>query len=1828
MKHVMNRMNEQFRCWNGSLLKAQGLEKALIALSTIVFFLTDMEHSYGCGSCGEVQEKSYSFLVRGTGTNTSILMSDDFPWEPDPETIEATIIRAIFDDKGRLGSLISSDGIIGRASGSIPNGTPIPKSDITVSGKRLSVSVSSTDMFGPPTGWFVSIQWKAKPKNMFTNRCPAGSGDLSNDGGPNGGPNVRWNPGVSDAGASVSDISLTSANPDNSLFTPSALKFSSNASGVVTILNGNQLRQIKTTDTLTDVVITSPTSYELRFYHSADSGTVGGSGLYEPTGVPYTVWKIEQPDSSTINRIRLTQTTDGTAQVNEYVWTPAANQWGLATGNGARMETESNTIVGNVRTATFLITDGSGMVVSKRVETYVTFGVGERLTEEVIDPQGAALTTTWSYYGPSTDSNSTQLQQVVHPSGSWERYEYDSQARKSKVIASFLDSALGAAEASCHVTEYDYTPVDASDSGTLEPTVPRQTIVKLLGQEISRSYLVLNGNERREIQCQTPGALWNDPNNLIKLTKVYTNGVFAGDVQSVKNSDGTLTLYTYSQNGSQKTTTVKSGQPNAEETDIVDGTVIVTVVNSSGNQLSQTITDIASGLLLTSATTTQMDGFGRPTRVEYNDGTYETMVYGCCGLDSKTDREGITTSYVYDDLKRVIATTHAGITTLNTYDAEGKTLTTIRKGSDNSQITTNVSTYDLAGRQISSQNALNQITTDSKIIDGNGHTIKTTTFPDGTTQIETSAQDGSPLGVSGTAVHPLKYTYGVDVDGRYTQTIRLGDNGSETEWAKTYTDMVGRPYKTVFADGSASQSFFNNKNQMVKQIDADSITTLFQYNPKGDQEYRAIDMDRNGVIDFGGTDPITRTHREITAAHGKTIERVTTTVWTTEGANTTSDVNIQEGGTDGLDTWNITFDAVSHTRTLFNGNGSRTLITTNPDGSTSTSQFQNDLLMSTETGNPEIGNPLSLTYSYDAYHRVSVVRDGRGQKTVNTYNDLDQLVSVTVSANGVADQTTSYRYDFQGHKIQETLPDGKIVLYTYFDTGESKKTSGARTYTSENGYDPQGRPKTLLAGTGATTWNYNSARGFLTSKVYVDGSGPSYSYTPGGQLKTRNWARNVNTTYSYNNGNHLSGINYSDSTPEVNYTYNRQGKRASASGEIETLNSTYHDSGLPLTESHVGGPLDGVTVKNTYDTLLRRTNLSASNSQSSILNSSFLYDGASRLSTVTDGAYAITYTYLPNSYLVDTINFQKNGNTVMTAKKQYDGFSRLTQISIMSNIEPRTSNSFSYQYNQANQRTRVTLADGSYWVYQYNDAGEVISGKKYFADNTPVPGSQFDYTFDNIGNRLTAKTNGKDSMYTPNALNQYTQKTVPGTISIVGTAAQDATVTVNNESVVRTGEYFYKELNVDNSTSAVYQSVDVVGVKNNVGPNGEDAVMEDKGNIFLPQTPEAFIYDADGNLTSDGRWNYSWDAENRLIGMESVTSVPATAKKKLEFVYDYQGRRISKKVYNWNGSAYILASTTKFVYDGWNLIAELDGSGNLLRSYTWGTDLSGSVQGAGGVGGLLIVKDIATNSTYFYCHDGNGNVSFLVNATDGSIAAEYEYGPFGELVQATGPMAKTNPFRFSTKYTDDETGLVYYGYRYEKDARWPSREPLGENAGENLYAFVSNDSINYYDNLGLEKQFSGNPAELYLNWLLRGSNGGLSPDAIEIIKNNADYKYFKSTFLKQKAKRYLHCSDSGQFKATYPNNPPGSFVPFSGYSGKFQFTFKASCSYSCGGRIPERCCSCKVKCDLNNNVSKLYTFDKGPNMNPINEGTFSKVIPNYRINQDFTDTVDLDIDLK
>jgi RHS repeat-associated protein len=125
---------------------------------------------------------------------------------------------------------------------------------------------------------------------------------------------------------------------------------------------------------------------------------------------------------------------------------------------------------------------------------------------------------------------------------------------------------------------------------------------------------------------------------------------------------------------------------------------------------------------------------------------------------------------------------------------------------------------------------------------------------------------------------------------------------------------------------------------------------------------------------------------------------------------------------------------------------------------------------------------------------------------------------------------------------------------------------------------------------------------------------------------------------------------------------------------------------------------------------------------------------------------------------------------------------------------------------------------------------------------------------------------------------------------------------------------------------------------------------------------------------------------------------------------------------------------------------------------------------AGGIEGLLLINE--GGSTFRVGYDGIGNVATLVRASDGIVAASYEYAPFGETIKAVGADTVHNPFKFSTKYTDPETGLSYYGYRYysPQSGRWTTRDPIAEEGGINLYAYVANAPVGSIDPDGRQQR--------------------------------------------------------------------------------------------------------------------------------------------------------------
>ena len=268
-------------------------------------------------------------------------------------------------------------------------------------------------------------------------------------------------------------------------------------------------------------------------------------------------------------------------------------------------------------------------------------------------------------------------------------------------------------------------------------------------------------------------------------------------------------------------------------------------------------------------------------------------------------------------------------------------------------------------------------------------------------------------------------------------------------------------------------------------------------------------------------------------------------------------------------------------------------------------------------------------------------------------------------------------------------------------------------------------------------------------------------------------------------------------------------------------------------------------------------------------------------------------------------------------------------------------------------------------------------------------------------------------------------------------------------ATVSTNAYGYSYDSIGNSVHASRNAATNYYLSNEL--NQYEVVGDGADFSFL-------YYDWDGNLEEWGGDEFEWDPENRLrCGWRNGSEV-------------YSAFR------DWNGRAFCEIEETFYadrVFDGWNPVFEraFDIYSELPLSetvYVWGTDLSGSLQGAGGVGGLLAVN--RDGDWYVPLYDANGNVTAYVSE-GGSVVAEYEYDAFGNTISQSGAMSDDFRHRFSTKPWIAPLSVYDYGERIYSPQlrRWLSRDPVGEEGGVNLYAMCGNDAVNGVDVIGRVK---------------------------------------------------------------------------------------------------------------------------------------------------------------
>ena len=742
-------------------------------------------------------------------------------------------------------------------------------------------------------------------------------------------------------------------------------------------------------------------------------------------------------------------------------------------------------------------------------------------------------------------------------------------------------------------------------------------------------------------------------------------------------------------------------------------------------------------------------------------------------------------------------------------------------------------------------------------------------------------------------------------------------------------------------------------------------------------------------------------------------------------------------------------------------------------------------------------------YYYDAVGRMINATDSAGSSVFNWYNNQGLLVTVSnsfgleksitydindrptsiIDANGIEVDLT---YDALGRLLTRTYPDGGVERFGYGPAGLlaytnqlSSKTyygyDAARRKTAETNanqeitrfyYDPSGSLTNLVDGKNqSTTWIYDQY-GRVTNKVDNTSSLMFiYGYDANSRLTNRWTPAKGATTFRYDPVGNLTNIVYPTS-PSISLQYDALNRVTSMVDGVGNTTYGYDAAGQLLNED---GPWASDTVSYTYNNRLR-SGLSVQAPNASAWAESYAYDAAKRLTNVTSLAGAFTYAYDPTRNLQVGQLTLPNGASITNA---YDSVARLLSTVLKSSAQA-TINSHSYQVNQANQRTQQVFTAGDYVNYSYDAIGQLKTALgKEAGGTTNRLHEQFGYAYDAAGNLNFRTNNALVQTFNVNSLNELTTASRTGTLTVAGTTTSTATnVTVNGQTAVRYSDATFAK---DGFTLTDGTNTFTAIAKDSYGRQDTNVAIS-----WLPASA-SYGYDLNGNLLSDGKRGFAYDDENQLI------RVTVTNTWKAEFAYDGKMRRRIRTECTWNGTTWVTNQIVLYVYNRNLVIQERDANNLPLVTYTRGKDLSGSLEGAGGIGGLLARTDHSTLnpqlSTAFYHCDGNGNITALISSNQ-TLVAKYLYDPYGNILSQSGPLADANLYRFSSKEFHVNSGLVYYLYRFYEPTlqRWVNMDPLDEVGFEvsrgggidglhdnpNRYDFVANDPVSSMDPFGLE----------------------------------------------------------------------------------------------------------------------------------------------------------------
>jgi RHS repeat-associated protein len=926
---------------------------------------------------------------------------------------------------------------------------------------------------------------------------------------------------------------------------------------------------------------------------------------------------------------------------------------------------------------------------------------------------------------------------------------------------------------------------------------------------------------------------------------------------------------------------------------------------------------------------------------------------------------------------------------------------------------------------------------------------------------------------------------------RFGQKIRFDLNGRTIE--RVVTD--GRNRITYDAAGNATYEERDEWGNVTKIVYPDGATKTYQYEPGTSNLIRETN-ERGVVTEYGYDARGSRIH--MVEAVGTPAERTTQWEYHPDGR-----LHIERRVGDA-----VTEEAV--TTWEYDDARSQEIIT-----------------------DPE-GNVTRLTY--DDFGNATARQDGRGYVWTYGYDDEGRLTSGTDPLGN----TRTYEYDERGNRIQETDPLDNVTQYAYDTNNNLVSVTDALGAVTTYVYDRAGNRVEQIDPEGKRTWFEYDLDGRLVKTIdgagnevvmeYGDGSEGSCLSCPSGgtgDLPSRVNYHTYSKEFGYDpRARVLEEVDVSTETVPrvVSYAYDAAGNRSSTTDPLGRVTRYSYDELNRLVR--VADPLghDTLFTYDGRDNLIALTDANGNTTR-------FEYDRRGLLTRrVQPLGDANTYVYDEAGNWIEGTD-PKGQRTAaeydaagrLTALRYFDSAEAVTSVRTVAYRYDRVGNivgydagvtSGEYAYDDCHRMTSEFLHYGSFGVQQKYSYYRNGLRKSYTAPD----GRTYDYTYDENSRLQTFRIPGQGPVtyahgwagvtsiaYPGGTMREYAYDSL-GQVSRMSARDSEGKALMEQEyeylgngrlsrKVTEHGTYEYRYDDLDQVIYASSPFGEPLGYA--YDPAGNRLWSSDvqgtwtynANNELLAQGENAtFWYDANGNTLEkeeQGRITlYAYDTQNRLIRVEPQDPLPGDTK--VTFEYDHQWRRVQKEVHTYSDpGGWSLTSDTRFAYDGWNLTGELDSNGGLVKSYAWGVDVSDTLQGAGGIGGLLAATE--GTSAHFYLYDWNGNVGKLVNSEDGAIVAQYQYEPYGITTLADGPIVLENTFMFSTKAHDTEENLAYYGYRYYSLSvgRWLTRDPIGLAGGINLYGFVENNPIGRIDPLGL-KSLPGKLLSEIISQLVQG----------------------------------------------------------------------------------------------------------------------------------------------